>query len=71
MKVQELFDEVDRLPNDVRWRLLKHVLRSLENEQAASPPQATDWHTFLRATYGSLRDTPIRRWETTDSEMGA
>ena len=28
----------------------------------------TDWHQFLRETYGSLRDTPIQRWNQGDYE---
>lgn len=66
MTLDELLDEVERLPVTEKWRLVKHVLRSLEQDQSASP--LSDWHQFLRETYGSLRDTPIQRWDQGDYE---
>ncbi len=59
--LNQLLQEVEQLPTGEKWQLVRHVLRSLEQEQAA-PPVEADWHQFLRDTYGSLRDTPIQRW---------
>jgi hypothetical protein len=67
MSFDELLHEVERLPAAEKWRLVKHVLNSLELEQ--TPPAAdSDWHQFLRETYGSLHNTPIRQWEQGDYE---
>jgi hypothetical protein len=66
MALDELLQEVERLPVTEKWRLVKHVLRSLEQDQSVSP--VFDWHQFLRETYGSLRDTPIQRWDQGDYE---
>jgi hypothetical protein len=62
MKVDELIHEAERLPAAEKWRLIKQLLRSLETEQQAQPT-SSDWHEFLNETYGSLRDTPLQRWE--------
>lgn len=67
MPFNELLREVERLPAAERWQLVKRVLRSLEQEQGA-PPIVSDWHQFLRETYGSLRDTPIQRWPQGEHE---
>lgn len=67
MPFNELLREVERLPAAERWQLVKQVLRSLEREQGA-PPIVSDWHQFLRETYGSLRDTPIQRWPQGEHE---
>ena len=66
-KIDELLQEVEGLPTAEKWRFVKQLLRSLEEEQAAQPPK-TDWHQFLRETYGSLRDTPIEREPQGDYE---
>jgi hypothetical protein len=65
MTIDELLHAVERLPAADKWRLVKHVLQSLEQEQTKLLP-ASDWHQFLRETYGSLRDTPIQRWDQRD-----
>ncbi len=63
----ELLDEVDNLPSDEKLQLVQHILTSLDVQQ--SPQEnTTEWHQFLRETYGSLRDTPIQRWEQGDYE---
>jgi hypothetical protein len=67
LTISELLEEVERLPVDEKWRVVRHVLRSLEKEQSA-PTEQLDWHQFLRKTYGSLRDTPIQRWDQGDYE---
>jgi len=63
-KVDELLHEVERLSAAEKWQLVNHVLRLLEREQV----NRVDWHQFLRETYGSLRDTPIERWDQGDYE---
>ena len=67
MPFNELLHEIERLPAAEKWQLVKRVLRSLEQEQGA-PPIVSDWHQFLRETYGSLRDTPIQRWPQGEHE---
>jgi len=67
MTLDELLEEVERLPAADKWQLVKHVLRSLEQAQTVVPSES-DWHQFLRDTYGSLRDTPIQRWPQGDYE---
>lgn len=67
MKLDDLIHEAERLPAAEKWRLVKQLLRSLEEEQQAKP-KPSDWHEFLRETYGSLRDTPIRRWDQGEYE---
>lgn len=65
--IQELFDEVERLPLATKWELLHHLLHSMEQTQNVASPQ-TDWHQFLRETYGSLSATPLERWSQGDYE---
>lgn len=62
LTIHELIEEVDRLPTADKWQLIKHVLDTLEQEQS-TPTLASDYHNFLRETYGVLRDTPIERDE--------
>jgi hypothetical protein len=59
--VDELIVEVDRLPASDKWQLVRYLLGTLEQEQTV-PTSLTDYHEFLRKTYGSLRDTPIERY---------
>lgn len=63
----ELLSEVEQLPAADKWQLVKHVLQMLEQEQTVEQEQ-TDWPQFLRETYGTLRDTPIKRWPQGDYE---
>ena len=67
MKLDELINEAEHLPAAEKWRLVKQLLRSLEAEQQAKAV-SSDWHEFLRETYGSLRDTPIQRWDQGEYE---
>lgn len=67
LTIHELIEEVDRLPTADKWHLVKHVLDTLEQEQVEST-STTDYHQFLRETYGVLRDTPIERWEQGEYE---
>lgn len=67
LTINELLHEVERLPAAEKWQLVRHVLRSLEYEQTTATEQS-DWHEFLSMTYGSLRDTPIQRWDQGEYE---
>ena len=58
MTLQDLFEEVERLPLAEKWRLVNQVLRSLE--QAQIQPKS-DWYQALQETYGILADDPIER----------
>lgn len=69
MSLDQLFEAVEQLPAAEKWRLVKHVLRSLEEQQSSAPASLMDWHEFLRATYGILKDTPIERHEQGDYEQ--
>ena len=62
LNTDELINQATQLPTADKWRLIKQLLQSLEKEQLQDEVNKTDWHEFLRETYGSLRDTPIQRW---------
>jgi hypothetical protein len=68
MNFDELIHEAEQLPVAEKWRLVNQLLRSLETAQQMPSAPTIDWHEFLRETYGSLRDTPIKRWEQGDYE---
>ena len=57
MPIEQLMNEIDRLPHAEKWRLVNHLLQSLEHEQR----QPTDWKAALKATHGILADDPIER----------
>jgi hypothetical protein len=63
MSLQSLLEKVERLPVEEKWQLVKHLLNQLEVTQAEPIDKTQDWHEFLRATYGILRDDPIERPE--------
>jgi hypothetical protein len=67
INADEIMHQAEQLPTAEKWRLVKRLLMSLESS-ASSPQTRTDWHTFLRETYGSLRDTPIERADQGDYE---
>ncbi len=58
----------DQLPSAEKARLIEHLSAALRRELESAPQQQEDWHEFLRSTYGSLRDTPIQRWEQGEYE---
>jgi len=58
MSLQNILNEVDRLPDTDKWRLVNHVLRSLEQNQGR---EKQNWHDAVQATYGILADDPIER----------
>ena len=57
MPIEQLLAEIDQLPHSDKWRLVNHLLQSLEHDQR----QPTDWKTALKATQGILADDPIER----------
>lgn len=59
MTTEQIYNEIDRLPTADRWRLVNHILRSLEHEQQAE----RDWQQAVAATYGILADDPIEEPE--------
>ena len=63
----ELLHKAEQLTVTDKWWLVKQLLLSLESEQIEAPA-STDWHTFLRETYGSLRETPLQRWDQGEYE---
>ncbi len=67
LTISELLHEVERHSVADKWQIVKQILSSLEREQNA--PNPSDYHQFLRETYGILRDTPIERWEQGDYEQ--
>lgn len=58
MTIDNLVDEIDQLPASDKWRLVNHILRSLEQEQLKLE---SNWKQSLRETYGILADDPIER----------
>jgi hypothetical protein len=64
---EEAIMVIDRLPPAEKWRLVKHVLDTLEQEQV-TPLGRPEYLQRLRETYGSLRDTPIDRGDQGDYE---
>jgi hypothetical protein len=68
LKSEVLFDEAERLPVAEKWRLVRQLLRSLENDQAPADDNLS-WQEFLHSTYGLFRDTPIERWDAGDYEV--
>ena len=67
MTVNELFEQVDQLSTVEKWQLVRRMLHSLEHEHTPAQPKS-DWHEFLRETYGRLRDMPIERWDQGEYE---
>jgi len=66
--IQTTFESVlaqaEQLTPQDRLRLVERLAATL---QAELKPK-TDWHTFLRETYGALRDDPIQRYEQGEYE---
>lgn len=67
MNVDELIHEIEQLTVPDKWRLLKKVLDSLEDIQIEKAKRS-DWHDFLRETYGSITDPTFKRWEQGEYE---
>ena len=53
---ESVLAQAEQLAPQDRLRLVERLTTILQTEVQPK----TDWHTFLHATYGSLRDTPIR-----------
>jgi hypothetical protein len=60
--MNELLDAVKQLSAQEQWNFAIQILRHLEQKESQSLTQ-NEWHQFLQETYGSLRDTPIERWD--------
>ena len=67
LTAKDLFVEVDRLTASEKLQLIKHMLDSLEPEYQDQSDE-TEYHRILRETYGSLRDTPLKRWDQGEYE---
>lgn len=63
----EILREAEQLPAAEKWQMVRQLLRSLEQEQQPDPDQL-EWKAFLEKTFGSLRETPIQRWDQGDYE---
>jgi hypothetical protein len=59
MPIKQLLDEIDQLPQTEKWRLVRHLLDTLEQEKTRSQPEG--WHDFIDRMYGALADDPIER----------
>ena len=59
LTLKELIAQVEQLNTSDKWQLVKQVLNTLEQQTGKD---STEYHQFLRETYGSLRETPIQRW---------
>jgi hypothetical protein len=59
MHLQNLLDEVERLPTAEKWQLVRHLLDKLESEKTARSEE--DWASFVNRMYGALADDPIER----------
>jgi hypothetical protein len=65
--IYELLTQIDELPDTEKWQIVRHVLNKLEHTPAIQKDRS-DWHQFLRETYGSLKDSPIQRWDQGEYE---
>lgn len=62
--LESVLAQAERLSPQDRLRLVERLAATLQTDLQPK----TDWHTFLRDTYGSLRDTPIHRYEQGEYE---
>jgi hypothetical protein len=58
MTLENLIHEAERLPAADRWRLVRHLLNTLES---TTPTPQEDWHSFVNRMYGALADDPLER----------
>ena len=66
MSLQNLLDEVERLPTAEKWQLVRHLLDDLEAEKKAVSREG--WANFVNRMYGALADDPIQRYEQGEYE---
>lgn len=59
MTLQNLLDEVERLPVAEKWQLVRYLLDDLEAEKQANAPE--DWASFVNRMYGALTNDPVER----------
>ena len=60
MTVDELFHEIEKLTLAEKWAFFKRLVVLLEAD-VTSTDKAT-YHDFLKQTYGSLKETPLKRY---------
>ena len=65
---QEVADLADQLTLAEILQLIEHLGTSLRQMLESEAYKRMDWHDFLHATYGSLRDNPIQRWKQGEYE---
>lgn len=56
MSIEQLLNEVNQLSENDQWRLVNHLLQTLETKR-----HHTNWQEAVKATYGILADDPIER----------
>ena len=67
LTVDELLQEVERLPSAEQWMLFRRMTALLErNAQKSKSPE--DYHEFLRQTYGSISDPTFIRHDQGEYE---
>ena len=64
MTFENVLAQEEQLTPQDRLRLVERLAVTLQTELRPK----SDWHTFLRETYGSLRDDPIQRYEQGEYE---
>jgi hypothetical protein len=62
--LETVLAQAQRLSPQDRLRLMERLAATLQTELQPK----TDWHTFLRETYGILKDDPIQRYEQGEYE---
>jgi hypothetical protein len=58
--MRDLVDKIDQLSVAEKWRLVKHILETLEHAHVA-PESRDEYQQRLRETYGVLSDNPMER----------
>jgi hypothetical protein len=61
---EEIITLADQLSKSQKAQLIEHLSEELKRDAEGRVP----WREFLRQTYGSLKDTPIQRWEQGEYE---
>lgn len=59
MTLQQILDEVTELPDADKWRLVRHLLDTLEGKSQGATKE--DWPSFVNRMYGALADDPLER----------
>jgi hypothetical protein len=67
LTVDELLQEVERLPRADKWLLFRRMTALLEREAQAAETSG-DYHEFLRQTFGSITDLTFQRHDQGEYE---